>query len=235
MAPTNTLNTFDWLGMIKLPGHTTANASFVASANRQNAALIPWTTNSTINKPNVCAAFPNLAALPRDTADLRVNYATGTFNVNSRPARYVTLTARYRYSSRSDFRRPFDAVEYVRFDAVPEETGGDAEPFNISRNTLDLNASFTPIPFSAIRVGYTMDNYRHWERATMGWNDNVFRVSYDTVGNQWVTLRAVYEHSGQQTRSIRTSQTSPGPAARPRCASTTKRRAIATAGRSSSN
>ncbi len=200
-APTNTLNTFDWLGMIKLPGHTTANASFAASANRQNAALIPWTTNTTINNATVFKAFPNLGnpvtgqpTLPRDTADLRVNYATGTFNVNSRPVKNVTLTARYRYNSRSDFRRPFDAVEYVRFDAVPEETGGDAEPFNITRNTLDLNASFTPIPFSAIRVGYTMDDYRHWERATMGYErrhlPGVVRHGGQPVGDAARSVRA---------------------------------------------
>jgi hypothetical protein len=200
MPPTNTLSTFDWLAMIKLPGHTSANASFAMGANRQDAALIPWTTNAVIANSKVYATFPGLATLPRDTADMRVNYATGTFNVNSRPSKYVTLTARYRYNSRSDFTRSFDAVEYVRFDAVPEETGGETEPFNITRNTLDLNASFTPIPFSAVRVGYTVDKWEHTIRATEGWKDNTARVSWDTVGNQYVTLRAMFEHT--QRRAI---------------------------------
>jgi hypothetical protein len=201
-APTNTQNTFDWLGMIKLPGRTTANATFVMSAARQDAALIPWTTNSTINQQNVWAVFPELRHLPRESANMKVNYATGTFNVNSRPIKDVALTARYRYTNRSDVTRPFHAVEYVRFDAVPEETGGIAEPFQITRNTLDLNASFTPIPYSAVRVGYTMDRYDHWERAAEGWKDGIFRVSFDTVGNQWVTLRAVYEHSNRDSIDV---------------------------------
>ena len=148
MAPSNTLDTVNWMGMVKLPGHTTANASFTMGANRQDEALIPWTTNSVIaNTTAVYAAVPR--AWPRCPATrprCSVNYTTGTMNVSSRPIKDVTLTARYRFNSRSDFTREFDAVEYVRFDAVPEETGGATEPFNINRNTFDVNASFTPHP-----------------------------------------------------------------------------------------
>jgi hypothetical protein len=193
--PSNSLDTFNWMGMVKLPGHTTASASFATGANRQDAALIPWTTNPNIANATVYAAFPGLAALPRDTADMRVNFTTGTMNVSSRPHKYVSLTARYRFNSRSDFTREFDAVEYVRFDAVPEETGGPTEPFAINRNTLDVNASFTAIPHSAIRVGYGFDKWEHGVRATEGWKDNTARVSFDTVGNQYVTLRALFEHT----------------------------------------
>jgi hypothetical protein len=198
MPPTNTVNAFDWLGMIKLPGHTTANGSLTMSANRQDATLIPWTTNTTIANSLVYQTFPGLASLPRDTANMRVNYTTGTFNVSSHPIRYVNLSARYRYSNRSDFTREFDAIEYVRFDAVPEETGGATEPFQINRNTLTLNASFTRVPHGAIRVGYTYDLYEHSVRATTGWKDGIFRVSYDAIGNEYVTVRAVYEHAKRE-------------------------------------
>jgi hypothetical protein len=195
MAPSNSQDNVDWMGMIKLPGHTTANASFMMGASRQNDALIPWTTNSVIANAATYATFPGLASLPRDSAEMFVNYATGVFNVNSRPTNYLTLSARYRYNSRSDFTRPFEAVEYVRTDAVPEETGGESEPFNINRNTFDLNASVTPFKYGAVRFGYGLDRYEHGVRATEGWKDNIYRVSFDTLGNQWVTLRAMYEHS----------------------------------------
>ena len=42
------LDTVNWMGMVKLPAQTTANASFSMGANHQDAALIPWTTNSSI-------------------------------------------------------------------------------------------------------------------------------------------------------------------------------------------
>jgi hypothetical protein len=199
MPPTNSLSTFSWMGMVKLPGKTTANASFSAGSDRQDAALIGWTTNPVIANSTVYASFPGLRSLPRDTADLRVNYQTATMNISSRPHPDITLAARYRYNGRSDFRRPFDATEYVRLDAVPEETGGASEAFNIDRNTIDVSAKYTGIPNSAIKVGYVEDKLEHVDRATEGWKDKTARVSFDTVGNQYVTVRAMYDHTNRET------------------------------------
>lgn len=202
MPPSNTVNTFSSQGMVKLPGRTTANASISMGANRQDEALIEWTTNPQIANPAVYATFPELAALPRDTAAMRVNYTTATANVSSRAIKNLTLTGRYRFNSRSDFTRPFEAVEYVRFDAVPEETGGTAEPFSINRNTVDVNAAFTAIPRSTLRVGYGFDMWEHGVRTTQGWKDNTARVSFDMVGNQYLTLRALYEHTKRDTINL---------------------------------
>ena len=130
---------------------------------------------------------------------MRVNYTTGTMNVSSRAIKDVTLAARYRFNSRNDFTHEFDAVEYVRFDAVPEETGGATEPFNINRNTLDLSAAYTGISHSTIRAGYVYDLYEHGVRATQGYKDSTARLSYDLVGNQYVTLRGMYEHTKRST------------------------------------
>ncbi len=200
--PSTSSDRFNWMGLIKLPRRTTANASFSMGANRQDDALIPWTTNTSITTPATYAAFPGLAELPRDTAKMYVNYATGTANVSSRAIKDVTVTARYRFNSRSDFTREFDAVEYVRFDAVPEETGGPTEDFGWNRNTVDVNATYTGIKYSAIRVGYGYDRFEHGVRFTEGWRDNTARVSYDFIGNQYVTLRAIYEHTKRDAIDI---------------------------------
>src|SRR5512143_5747 len=193
--PSTSVDRFNWMGMVKLPRRTTANASFSMGANRQDDALIPWTTNSSINTPATWAAFPGLAQLPRDSARMYVNYSTGTANVTSRAIKDVTVTARYRFNSRSDFTREFDAFEWVRFDAVPEEGAGPTEAFGYNRNTVDVNATYTGIKNSAIRVGYGYDRFEHGIRSTEGWRDNTARISYDFVGNQYVTLRAIYEHT----------------------------------------
>jgi hypothetical protein len=195
LPPSTSVDRINWMGMVKLPARTTANASFSMGANRQNEALIPWTTNSSINTPAVYAAFPELAQLPRNSANMYVNNASGTANVTSRAIKNVTLTGRYRFNSRTDFTREFEAVEYVRFDAVPEETGGITEPLNSNRNTMDVSATYTAIPHSAIRVGYGIDKFEHTLRTTEGWKDKTARVSFDTVGNQYFTVRALYEHT----------------------------------------
>lgn len=199
MPPSNSLSTFSWMAMIKLPAKTTANASFSAGANKQDAALIGWTTNPVVANPTVYATFPGLASLPRQTADLHVNYQTATMNISSRPHKDLTLAARYRYNGRNDFRRPFDAVEYVRMDAVPEETGGESEPFTVNRNSTELSAKFTGIPSSALKVAYGEDKLEHLDRATRGYKDKTTRVSWDTIGNQYVTLRAQYARTNRET------------------------------------
>jgi hypothetical protein len=194
LPPSNSVNQFNWLGMIKLPAKTTADASLSMSANRQDNALIPWTTNSTINTPATWAAFPELRELPRDSSNMRVNYMTATAKVSTRAIKYLNLTGRFRHNARTDFTHEFDAVEYVRFDAVPEETGGITHALNYTRNTFDADATFTAIPKSAIRFGYGVDRWEHTHRTTEGFQDNTARISYDFVGNQWVTLRAQYQH-----------------------------------------
>lgn len=199
MWPTNSLNTFSWMAMVKLPGKTTANASFSAGSNRQDAALIGWTTNPVIANSTVYASFPGLRSLPRDTADLHVNYQTMTANISSRPHKDLTLAARYRYNGRSDFRRPFDAIEYVRLDAVPEETGGASEPWSIDRNSTEVSAKFMGIPKSAIKVSYGEDKLEHLDRVTHGIKDKTTRVSFDTMGNQYVTVRAQYARTDRET------------------------------------
>ena len=81
-------------------------------------------------------------------------------------------------------------------DAVPEETGGETEPFNINRNTFDMNASVTPFKYGAIRFGYGLGPVRTLDSGDReGWQDKTARVSFDTIGNGYVTLRAMYEHS----------------------------------------
>ena len=202
MAPSNSVDTVNWLGMVKLPAKTTANASFSMGANHQDAALIPWTTNPVIANDIVYKSFPGLAELPRDTAQMRVNYTTGTMNISSRAIKNLTLAARYRFNSRSDFTREFDAVEYVRFDAVPEETGGVTEGLNINRNTLDLSAAYTGISHSTIRAAYVVDQFEHTTRATQGYKDDTARISYDLVGNQYLTLRGMYEHTKRRSINL---------------------------------
>jgi hypothetical protein len=200
--PSNSVDTVNWLGMVKLPGHTTANASFAMAANRQDEALIPWTTNSVIESATTLAAYPGLAALPRDTADMSVNYANGTMNVSSRPNQYLSVTARYRFNSRTDLTPPFDGSTNVALDAVPETGGAVTEALNISQNTFDVDASLTPVPYSAIRVGYGFAKWQQTSLSSDGWKDNTARVSFDTVGNQYITLRAKFEHVERRSEGL---------------------------------
>ncbi len=191
--PDSTMNTVSFLGMVKLPQRTVISGGFSVVDMSQNDTLIPWTSNAVINQPVVWEAFPELAELERATAEAKVRGVNGQVNLSSRPNRTVGFNVKYRHNNHTNFTRLFDATEYVRFDAVPEETGSEIHPHSIARDTFDATASFSLAGMSTLRVGYGYDSYNRTGRAHNDMTDNIFRVTLDTMGNQYLSLRAGYE------------------------------------------
>jgi MtrB/PioB family decaheme-associated outer membrane protein len=196
LPPSNHMNVVSAMGLYKMPAHTTVNGTLQFTDQRQNEALIPWTINPLIAQPSVYAVFPHLAALPRSTADAEAKGVNALINLNSRPFRRIAFNVRYRYNDRDNQTPTFDATEYVRFDAVPEEIEeGLSQQFDTTRKTFDATATFNLYRFGAVRAGYGHDG---WERQGRGFSDvgdNIFRVSYDAFTNQYFTIRAAYEGS----------------------------------------
>jgi hypothetical protein len=184
-----------FMGLYKFSRHTSVNGTVQISDQSQNDDLIPWTINSQINQPSVWALFPGLAALPRETAEAKVRGVNALLNFTSRPVRWMGFNAKYRHNTHANISRPFPYDENVRFDAVPEETPGQAaEGHSIVRDTFDASVSFTVMPFSTLRVGYGYDNFNRTGRAHNDMRDQAFRATWDTTGNQFVSLRVGYEH-----------------------------------------
>jgi MtrB/PioB family decaheme-associated outer membrane protein len=196
LPPSNSMNVVSMMGLYKMPRRTTVNGTLQFTSQSQNEALIPWTINRAIMTPAVFAEFPNLAALPRSTAEAEVKGVNALVNVNSRPLKHISFNVRYRYNDRDNQTAEFDAREYVRFDAVPEEVeAGINHQFDSTRKTFDASATYSLNRWGAVRAGYGHDR---WERHGRGFSDvadNIFRVSYDAYANQYVTVRAAFEGS----------------------------------------
>jgi putative beta-barrel porin MtrB/PioB len=143
----------------------------------------------------VYASFPGLANLPRSTAEASVHGVNGLVNFTTRPNRFFGLTARYRFNDHRNLTPMFDAAEWVRFDAVPEEGVGETEPFDIRQNTVDVTASFNVFKYTAFRLGYGYDAYNRTGRAFADMRDNTLRASVDTIGSRFVTVRGIYEYT----------------------------------------
>ena len=195
MPPDSSMNVVSATGLYKMPAHTSVNATLSFSSMKQNDALIPWTINPVIASPTVYSVFHDLAHLERNTAKAEVRGVNALVNFNSRPNRWVSLNMRYRYNNHDNRTPAFEAVEYVRFDAVPEETGGETEAFDITRKTLDVNATFNIAPYTALRLGYGNDSFDRTGRSFSDMTDDIFRVSIDTMRSQYVTLRGIYTHT----------------------------------------
>jgi len=193
--PSNSLNTVSAMGLYKMAAHSNVNAQLSLTTMSQNDTLIPWTSNQVIASPTVYKDFPGLAQLPRNSAEAKVRGVNALLNYTTRPNRYFGLNMKYRYNDHRNLTPIFDATEYVRLDAVPEETGGETEHFNIKQNTLDLNATLNLISFTALRVGYTLDDIKRAGRAFSDSTDYTFRTTLDTVANQYVMLRVIYENT----------------------------------------
>jgi MtrB/PioB family decaheme-associated outer membrane protein len=199
LAPDNHMNVLGVTGLYKLPRRTTVNGTFQFTTQSQNDELIPWTINSLINTPAVFALFPHLASLPRPTAEAKARGLNALLNLNSRPLRLMTVSVRYRYNDRDNQTPTFDATEYVRFDAVPEEIEeGLSHQYDVERQTLDANASFTLEGLGALRVGYGHDRYERHGRGFSDVGENIFRVSFDTFTRGFVSVRAGYDFGARR-------------------------------------
>jgi hypothetical protein len=194
LAPNNTMNVVSATGLHKLPGRTTVNGTLQFTSQNQNEALIPWTINSVIATPATYVNFPHLASLPRSTAEAEAKGVNALINLSSRPYRRVNVAVRYRYNKR-DVQTPlFDATEYVRFDAVPEEVEeGFSTQFDNSRHLFDANVSFTPARYGTIRVGYGHEAVERHGRGFSDVGEHIFRLSWDTYSSQYVTVRGAFD------------------------------------------
>lgn len=195
VPPSNSMNAITTTGLYKMPSHTTISGTVSFTSMNQNDALIPWTINPVIANPAVYQTFPGLASLPRQTAEATVHGVNAMFNFTSRPNNFFGLAMRYRFNDHRNLTPEFDATQYVRFDAVPEATGSPTEQFDIRQNTFDLTGTFNVMRYTALRLGYVYDDFNRTGRAFSDMRDYTFRASIDTVGHQYVMVRASVDHT----------------------------------------
>jgi MtrB/PioB family decaheme-associated outer membrane protein len=195
LAPDNMMHVIGATGLHKFAGRTTLNGTVQFTQQTQDEELIPWTINPVINQPVVFAAFPHLAQLPRPTAEAEATGVNALINLSSRPTRVANLIVRYRFNERDVRTPPFDATEYVRFDAVPEDIGGVTHQYDASRHIFDANIALTPLRWGTVRVGYGHEAVERHGRGFSDTGENIFRVSFDTYTSQYVMVRASFDAS----------------------------------------
>ena len=194
LAPSNMMNVVSAVAMYKLALRTTLNGTLQFTNQRQDEALIPWTINSVIDQPATFVNFPRLAALPRSTAEAEAQGVNALINLSTRPTRRTNVTVRYRYNKRDVQTPVFDATEYVRFDAVPEEIEeGHSAQFDNSRHLFDANVSFTTNRWGTVRAGYGREDIERHGRGFAEVGENIFRLSYDAYSNQYLTVRGSFD------------------------------------------
>lgn len=195
LSPNNTLHALTASGALEMAGHSNLTASLTFGRANQNETLLPFTINSQIEAPT----------LTRSTADAQLRNTAMNVALTSRPHPSVWLSARWRYYDSENKMPRFDNADYIRADQRVSEFSEliATKPLSFSRNNVDLDVSFTPRPFAALRAGYSR-NESTWEnRIFSGSVEEVTRASIDATGLGWFTLRGIVEHSSRNGSGFR--------------------------------
>jgi MtrB/PioB family decaheme-associated outer membrane protein len=187
LSPDNTLHGVSTTGSVKLPGRSRLTGHLMVGSWRQDGALLPFTINT------AAAGIP----LDRPTADAQARTVAMNYAFTTRPNRYIWVNTRYRYYDLDNRTPEFEAPEYYRQDErnIRELRLVETHVHDYTRQYFDIDASFTPIPFAALKVGYGRRDVDRTFRIFTKTAENVFRTSIDTTGNQYVSVRGIYERS----------------------------------------
>jgi MtrB/PioB family decaheme-associated outer membrane protein len=209
LPPSNTFFTLNGLASVKLASRT--RVSFYVSGGALKDAGDPIMPQ-TINAATAPSAIQPLA---RTTVEGEARTLSTNLNFVSRPNRYFDVSARYRTYDYDNKTPELVITQRFAYDNSPSTAsystlGGqsvcdlpscairglvESEPFGVKRGTLDLDLRLTPRSMMAIGVGYTRLDEERTHRIIEETVDNVFRLTFDTVGNRWFTLRTKYEHA----------------------------------------
>jgi MtrB/PioB family decaheme-associated outer membrane protein len=182
--PNNTMNNVLTSGSIVLPAHSRAQASISVGSWKQDDALEPATINP---------ALP-VVPLERGSAEAEARVVGMNYNINSRPIRNLWLNGRYRFYDYDNRTPVFEIANMVVGDT---SLGASEESLRMGykRHNVDLDASITPWQFTALKVGYGHERFDRTARIYEETAEDTFRTSVDTTGNQYFTVRAVFEHA----------------------------------------
>lgn len=184
--PSSTLNAVSIAGSKTLPARTRATAYVSVGAWDQNEGLLPFTVNSAL------PAIP----LARTTAQATADVTAVNLNFTSRPTDRVWLNLRYRRYDFDNQTPVFNVTSSVVYDQnLSTSLTGGTEPFGYIRNWVDADASYDVASFAALRVGYGLEKVERTFRYLENTTEHAIRASIDSTGNNYVSVRGVYEHS----------------------------------------
>jgi MtrB/PioB family decaheme-associated outer membrane protein len=189
LPPSSSFMGVNGLASVRLPGKSRATLHLsTGSLNDAGDPLMPLSANSITTGQN---------PLPRQSVDGSAAMLSTNASFTSRPNRYFDFAVRFRSYEYDNQTPEFETFQRVAYDnSVRNEPDGlVTEPFSVNRRSFDADARYLPMAGTSLGIGYThlteRRNHRIFEETT----DNVYRVTFDTVGNRWLTVRTRYEHA----------------------------------------
>jgi len=189
LAPSSSYVSVNGLVSYKLPYRSRINVyGSLGNLRDSGDPLLPFTINSAVTSP----------ALDRNTTEGHARTSSVNVNFTSRPLRTVDVDVRFRTYDYDNRTPEFLTTERVAYDnavsAVTNTALQHSEPFGVRRASLDADVRVTPIRALSGGVGFSRLSEERTHRIFESIADNILRLSLDSVGNRWFTLRSKYEH-----------------------------------------
>jgi MtrB/PioB family decaheme-associated outer membrane protein len=195
LAPNNTFFSVNGMASVRLPQRSRATAYVsVGSLTDAGDSLMPQTINTAV------------VASPVDRTQVDGKARTLGLNLSyvSRPTRNTDINVQFRTYDYDNQTPHFDMTQRISYDNAPSNVVPPVptEPFGVLRHTFDADFKFLPRGGTTAGIGYSRLREERSHRIFDSTTDNIFRVIFDSVGNQWVTLRTKYEHSERRGKGI---------------------------------
>jgi MtrB/PioB family decaheme-associated outer membrane protein len=186
--PSNSAQTVSFSGYTKM-AHRTQLTGFLSYGIWSNdEPLQPFTINSALRE----------VALPRQRTEGQANVLTTNLNLTSRPVTDWRFGARVRHYGYDNKTPATSITEYVTYDSdISTTPTGGPDLFAHSRTTFDADATYEGLAYVGLTAGFTHNSHGYDARIFESSGENVFRLSADAVGTNWLTFRALYEHGNR--------------------------------------
>jgi len=186
--PTNSAQTVSFGGYSKFAKRTQVTGFLSFGSWSNDETLQPFTINT---------ALPQLP-MPRTTANAQADVFSTNLNLVSRPTtdwRFSARLRRYDYSNKTP---QFAITQFINYDTSVATSGtGGPELYAHARTNFDADATWSRLLPLALTVGYSRNNTDHDFRIFESTGEDVFRVTADAIGSQWISFRANYQVSSR--------------------------------------
>jgi len=187
--PSNMAQTISAAAYEKFAGRTQVTGFVSYGFWKNNEPLQPFTINS---------ALPTIA-LPRGTAEAEARVVSTNLSLVSRPLTDWRFSAKLRDYDYSNHMPVTPITQYVAYDSsVGTSTTNGPELYAHNRFAFDAEATWTRLSPVAVTVGVGRNNTSYDARIFQSTDENVFHVSADAVGTQWLTFRAQYDYGDRK-------------------------------------
>ncbi|MEK7399740.1 MAG: MtrB/PioB family decaheme-associated outer membrane protein, partial [Candidatus Poribacteria bacterium] len=207
LYPNNKYNNTSAMGAIDLPLKSRLSATASLGVMMQDDALLPYTTNTAIKTGAVTGVDKvlvpfnawEIANLPTDKVDAKVNTSLVNVLFTSKPQKLIRVKARYRLYERNDKTEEITFPGFARTDAVWEPEHLANFPVGYKKSTANINVGFEVFKETVLTAGYTLDQMKRTHREVAESDDNIFKVSLDAKPiPSLLDFRVSYEKSKRE-------------------------------------